>query len=249
LAEQDAQVADTPRKAAQDADVIAAMVGDDPASRAVWLGDDGALAGAKPGAILVECSTLTPDWVRELAAQARARGCDLLDAPVTGSKAAAANGQLNLFVGGEAATLEKARPALEAISKQIFHLGPVATGATWKLINNMMTAMSLVAVSEGLALAEKAGFDLQQVAPLILNGPASSPAIQMKMPRLTERRYDDPDFSLRWMHKDMRYALVLAAQMGVRLSAAEAAAEVYERACAKVSDELDFAAVVEAVRG
>jgi 3-hydroxyisobutyrate dehydrogenase len=113
----------------------------------------------------------------------------------------------------------------------------------------MMTAMSLVAVSEGLALAEKAGFDLQQVAPLILNGPASSPAIQMKMPRLTERRYDDPDFSLRWMHKDMRYALVLAAQMGVRLSAAEAAAEVYERACAKVSDELDFAAVVEAVRG
>lgn len=238
----------TPREAAHDADFIAAMVGDDPASRAVWLGEDGALAGAKAGAILIECSTLTPDWVRELAALARAKGCDLIDAPVTGSKAAAASGQLTLFVGGEAATLEKARPALEAISKGIFHLGPPAPGATWKLINNMMTAMSLAAVSEGLALAEKAGFDVQQVAPLILNGPASSPAVQMKMPHITERRYDNTDFSLRWMAKDMRYALVLAAQLGIKLKTAEAAAELYRQACAKMSDELDFAAVAEAMR-
>lgn len=243
-----ALVASTPREAAQDADVIVAMVGDDNASRAVWLGEDSALAGAKQGAILVECSTLTPDWVRELAEQARARSCDLLDAPVTGSKAAAANGQLNLFVGGEAATLEQARPALEAISKAIFHLGPVSTGATWKLINNMMTAMSLVAISEGLAMAEKAGFDVQQVAPLILNGPASSPAVQMKMPRLIERRYDDTDFSLRWMEKDMRYALALAEQLGLQLKTAEAAAEMYRKACEKGMADMDFSAVVEAVR-
>lgn len=248
FAAQGARVAATPRQAAEDADVIAAMVGDDPASRAVWLGDDGALAGAKPGAILVECSTLTPDWVRELAGLAQARGCQFLDAPVTGSKAAAAGGQLNLFVGGEATTLEKARRALEAISRQINHLGPVAAGATWKLINNMMTAVSLAVISEGLALAERAGFDPQQIAPLILSGPASSPVAQGKMPRLTERRYDDTDFSVRWMRKDMRYALALAEQFGVTLSTVAGAVEVYQKASDKGLDDLDFAAVIEAVR-
>jgi 3-hydroxyisobutyrate dehydrogenase len=248
LAAQGARVADTPRQAAEDADIIFAMVGDDTASRAVWLGEDGALAGAKPGAILVECSTLTPDWVRELAENAREKGCEFLDAPVTGSKAAAAGGQLNLFVGGEAATLEKARPALEAISKQINHLGAVGTGATWKLIVNMMTAAHLAALAEGVALAEATGFDLQQVAPLILNGPSGSPAVQMKLPRIAERRYDDTDFSLRWMLKDVRYALALAEQSGLRLTTVEATAEVYQQASEKGLLDLDFAAVAEALR-
>lgn len=248
LAAQGARVADTPRQAAEDADIIVAMVGDDTASRAVWLGDDGALAGVKPGAVLVECSTLTPDWVRELAEQARAQGCEFLDAPVTGSKAAAAGGQLNLFVGAEAGTLEKARPALEAISKQINHLGPVGTGATWKLIVNIMTAAHLAALAEGLALAEKNGFDLQQIAPLILNGPSGSPAVQMKLPRIAERRYDDTDFSLRWMLKDVRYALALAEQCGLRLPTTEATAQVYQQASEKGLGDLDFAAVAEALR-
>jgi 3-hydroxyisobutyrate dehydrogenase len=245
---QGAHVAGTPRQAAEDAQIIVAMVGDDAASRAVWLGRDGALAGAQPGAVLVECSTLSPDWVRELAEQARARGCGFLDAPVTGSRAAAAGGQLNLFVGGDAATLEKARPALEAISKQINHLGPVGTGATWKLIVNMMTATHMAVLAEGLALAEKAGFDIDQIAPLILNGPSGSPVVHMKMPRLTGRRYDDTDFSLRWMLKDVRYALALAEQCGLRLPTVEATAEVYWRADEKGLADLDFAAVAEALR-
>jgi 3-hydroxyisobutyrate dehydrogenase len=248
LAALGAQVADTPRQAAQGADIIVAMVGDDPASRAVWLGDDGALAGAQPGAVLVECSTLTPDWVLELAERARAQGCDFLDAPVTGSKAAAAGGQLNLFVGGEAATLDKARPALEAISRQINHLGPVGTGATWKLIVNMMTAAHLAVLADGLALAEKSGFDLQQIAPLILNGPSGSPVVQMKMPRVAERRYDDTDFSLRWMLKDVRYALALAEKCGLHLKTAEATAAVYEQASEKGLSDMDFAAAAEALR-
>ncbi len=248
LAAQGARVADTPRQAADNAEIIVSMVGDDVASRAVWLGDDGALAGVKPGTILVECSTLTPDWVRELAEYARGRGCEFLDAPVTGSKAAAAGGQLNLFVGAESVTLEKARPALEAISKQINHLGPVGTGATWKLIVNMMTAAHLAVLAEGLALAEKTGFDLQQIAPLILNGPSGSPVIHMKMPRIAEHRYDDTDFSLRWMLKDVRYALALAEQYGLRLPTVEATAEVYAQASEKGLNDQDFAAVAEALR-
>jgi 3-hydroxyisobutyrate dehydrogenase len=112
LAERDARVAATPREAAEGADILLAMVGDDVASRAVWLGDDGALAAARRGAVLVECSTLSPEWVRELAGLAAERGLAFLDAPVTGSKDAAEAGALKLMVGGDAAAIEQARPGL-----------------------------------------------------------------------------------------------------------------------------------------
>src|SRR6266542_1062480 len=107
--------------AAESAEVIIAMVGDDRASRAIWLGDDGALAGARSGTLLVECSTLSLGWVRELGIAAAERDLALLDSPVTGSKDAAEAGELRLFVGGEAAALERARPALEAISREAIY--------------------------------------------------------------------------------------------------------------------------------
>ncbi|MFN8372915.1 MAG: NAD(P)-dependent oxidoreductase [Anaerolineae bacterium] len=242
-----ARVADTPRQAAEDADIIFAMIGDDEASRELWLGENGALAGAKPGTVLVECSTLTPDWVRELAQQAQAQGCEMLDAPVTGSKAAAANAQLVLFVGGDAATIEKVRPALEAISRKISHLGPIGAGATWKLINNMMTAVHLAALAEGVRLAEKAGLDMEQVRELILNSPSNSPVVNMKLPRLLERRFDNTDFSLRWMHKDIRYALALAEQFRVDVKTVVAAQRAYEQAAEKGLDDMDFSSVIESL--
>ncbi|HEX5689775.1 MAG TPA: NAD(P)-binding domain-containing protein, partial [Roseiflexaceae bacterium] len=121
LAAKGARVADTPREAANGADIVIGMVGDDVASRAIWLGEDGALAGAPEGAVMVECSTLSLEWVRQLAAQVAARGMAFLDSPVAGSKDAAEAGQLKLMVGGESAALERARPALEAFSQRIFH--------------------------------------------------------------------------------------------------------------------------------
>lgn len=249
FAAQGAQVASIPREAAAQADIIVAMVGDDPASRAVWLGDDGALAGARPGTVLVECSTLSPDWVRELAALAAAQRCEFLDAPVTGSKPQAAAGQLNLFVGGDSATLEKVRPALEAVSARISHLGANGAGATWKLINNMMAAVQLVALSEGMTLAEKAGIDMQQAVHLILESATASGIVKGKLPRIAESRYDDTDFSLNWMHKDIRYALVLAQQLGVTLNSVTAAEIAFHRANDKGLGDQDMASVYEGVRG
>lgn len=249
FAAQGAQVASTPREAAAQADIIVAMVGDDPASRAVWLGDDGALAGARPGTVLVECSTLSPDWVRELAALAAAQQCEFLDAPVTGSKPQAAAGQLNLFVGGDSATLEKVRPALEAVSARISHLGANGAGATWKLINNMMAAVQLVALSEGMTLAEKAGIDMQQAVHLILESATASGIVKGKLPRIAESRYDDTDFSLNWMHKDIRYALALAQQLGVTLNSVTAAEIAFHRANDKGLGDQDMASVYEGVRG
>src|SRR5918996_2950937 len=107
-----ARVADSPRAAAAGADVIIAMVADDDASRAVWLGDSGALAGARPGAVLIESSTLTPAWIRELATAAAERHCEFLDAPVTGSRTQAAAGELLFLVGGAAAAVERVRGVL-----------------------------------------------------------------------------------------------------------------------------------------
>jgi 3-hydroxyisobutyrate dehydrogenase len=242
-----ARVAGTPRQAAEDADLILAMVADDAASRGVWLGESGALAGARPGAILIESSTVSPDWVRELAGHAAARGCGFLDAPVGGSKPAAAAGQLILFVGGEAATLEKARPALEAISTRINVMGPVGAGATWKLINNMMIAVHIATVSEALVLARRAGFDLKQASALILAGAAASPIVQMKMPRLLEHRFGDTDFALRHMLKDARYAVALGEKLGMRLAMVTAGVDPFTRAEENGLGDLDFSAVLEAV--
>ncbi|NWG17742.1 MAG: NAD(P)-dependent oxidoreductase [Chloroflexi bacterium] len=243
-----AKLADTPRQAAAGAEVVIAAVGDDAASRAVWLGADGALAGAASGAVLVECSTLSPAWVQELAGLAAQRGCDFLDAPMAGSKDAAAHAQISLLVGGQAAALERARPALEAISRRVEHLGPSGAGATWKLVYNMMIAVQVAALSEGLALAEAAGLDMERVVPLILSGATSSQIVQSKLPRMVERRYDDTEFALKWMQKDVRYAVELAQAAGVPLQTAAAAIAVMQAAREKGLDDGDFAAVIEGVR-
>jgi len=244
LADKGARVATTPREAAEGADCVFAMVADDAASRAVWLGDDGALAGAKTGAVVVESSTLTPDWVRELAGRARAKGCGFLDAPVGGSRLAAASGELRFFVGGDAATLDKARPALIAIGSKIDLLGPAGAGATWKLINNQLVAAQVAALGEALDVARKAGFRPVQISSLILNGAASSPIVKMKLPSMLSGDYDEPDFALSLMLKDARYAAALAQSLGAPAGMIEGAAKAFARADAKGLGAKDIAAVV-----
>ena len=247
LATAGARVAATPREAAQDADMIIAMVADDEASRAVWQVADGALAGVKKGAIVVESSTLTPDWIHELAGLAKTKGADFLDAPVGGSRQAAADGKLVLFVGGEKAVLEKARPALEAVSTKINHLGPIGAGATWKLINNMIAASHLAVLAEALTLARKANIDIAQAADMISVGAGASPIVTMKLPRMTGHRFGEPDFALKLMAKDMRYATALAKKLGANLTVVPTAAVLYERGEARGLGELDFAAILDVV--
>jgi 3-hydroxyisobutyrate dehydrogenase len=243
-----ARVAASPREAARGAEVVVAMVGDDAASREVWLGEAGALAAVDRGAVLVECSTLSADWVRELAAAAAARGAALLDAPVGGSKDAAEEGRLVLFVGGEAAALERARPVLEPISQRIVHLGPSGSGAMMKLVNNLMAAVQAAALAEGLVLAERAGLDMTKVVPALINGGPGSPVVKGKAARMANRDYADTQFALRWMHKDTTYALRAADAHGVPMPVLAAAREVYRAARSLGHDEDDFSAVVEAVR-
>ncbi len=243
LAAQGAKAAATPRDAAEGADCIFAMVADDAASRAVWLGPDGALAGAMTGAVVIESSTLTPDWVRELAGHARAKGCGFLDAPVGGSRQAAASGELRLFVGGDVATFDKARPALAAIGSKIDLLGPVGAGATWKLINNALVAVQVAALAEALDVARKAGFRPVQISSLILNGAALSPIVKMKLPNMLSGDYDQPDFALSLMLKDARYAEALAQSFGAPADKIASAGKAFAGAEAKGLGAKDIAAV------
>lgn len=243
FAAQGATIAATPREAAEGADIIAAMVADDDASRDVWLGPSGALESAKPGAILIESSTLTPDWVGELGAKAQERGCRFLDAPVGGSRTAAAAGQLVLFVGGDAETLEAARPALDAVALRVNHVGAIGAGATWKLINNMLIATQAAGLAEALEFARKSGFTPDQISALIGSSAAASPIVQLKLPRMIDGQFDQTDFALYLMHKDTRYAVALAEKLGAPRDVIAAAEAAFARAEAKGLGAKDFAAV------
>ncbi|MFN4295119.1 MAG: NAD(P)-dependent oxidoreductase, partial [Thermoflexales bacterium] len=146
LLEAGAQWADSPREAAARADVVISIVGDDTASRAMWLGDQGALNGMRANAVGVEASTLSVEWVRALHQLAQGRGLAFVDAPVTGSRVAAANGTLTFLVGAHPDALERVRPTLERCGSTILHLGPPTSGAIFKLINNMMAAVHIAAL-------------------------------------------------------------------------------------------------------
>jgi len=248
FAELGARVAATPREAAQGADLVISMVGDDVASQAVWIGEGGALSVVQANAILVECSTISLDWARDLAQRCTALGLAFLDAPVTGSKDAAEAGELRLLVGGDAEVLELARPLLESFSRRIDHYGPNGAGVVAKLINNLMGAVQAAALAEGLVLAERAGLNMEQVVALVINGAPGSPIVKGKAARMAARDYEDTQFALRWMHKDATYALRAAAEFGVPMFTVAAARELYQLARNLGLDEADFAAVAEALR-
>ena len=247
LAAEGAHVAATPREAASRADVVVSMVADDAASRAVWLGDHGALAGAARGAVLVESSTLTVGWIGQLFREVAARGCELLDAPVTGSKPHAASGELLFLVGGAAAALETARPALAAMSRAILHVGGSGRGTLLKLVNNFMCGVQAASLAEALALIERSGLDRAKSLELLTTGAPGSPLVKTLSARMTARDYT-PNFLLRLMAKDLTYALGEGRRYGLDLSTVASALEVVDRAVAAGNGEEDFSALVEPLR-
>lgn len=247
LAAEGAHVAATPRDAAARADVVLSMVADDAASRAVWLGDHGALAGATRGAVLVECSTLTVGWIGQLFREVAARGCELLDAPVTGSKPHAASGELVFLVGGSAAALETARPALAAMSRAILHVGASGRGALLKLVNNFMCGVQAASLAEALALIERSGLDRAKSLELLTTGAPGSPLVKTLSARMTARDYT-PNFLLRLMAKDLTYALAEGRKYGLALATVASALEVVDQAVAAGNGDEDFSVLVEPLR-
>jgi 3-hydroxyisobutyrate dehydrogenase len=240
--------AGTPAEAVAGAEVVVAMVADNDASRAVWLGEGGALAAIEPGSIAIDTSTLDPDWVAELAAAAAARGVDFIDAPVTGSKVQAEGGQLRFFAGGDAAAIDRARPAFDAMGTEVIHLGPVGSGAVMKLANNFASGVQAAAFAEALALVEAKGLDAAKAANILKTGAPGSPMVGMMADRMTAADYR-PNFYVPLMAKDLGYAQALLASAGIESKIAAAArARFLEAADAGHADK-DISAVIVPLRG
>jgi 3-hydroxyisobutyrate dehydrogenase len=247
LTAEGARIADTPADAARDADVIVCMLSDDDASRTAWKGENGALEAARPGSVLVECSTLTPAWISELAGLAAERELKLLDAPVTGSRMQAESAQLTFLVGGDAAALEVARPVLAAAGKEIVHLGPVGSGARMKLINNFLCGVQVASLAEGMAWIERSGLDREQALKILKSGAPGSPLLGTISARMVEATYQ-VQFLLSLMSKDLHYAGLDAATLGVELRTAKTAEGRFIEAAEAGYAGMDMSAVVEPLR-
>jgi 3-hydroxyisobutyrate dehydrogenase len=242
-----ARIARSAREAAGGAEVVHSMLADDNAARATWLGETGALAGAEKGTVLIESSTVSVAWIKELGAAADSVGCTLLDAPVTGTKPHAANGELSFIVGGPEAALKVATPMLQVMGKSITHLGPLGSGALMKLINNFVCAVQAASLAEALAWIERAGLDREKALPIMSNGAPGSPLFKTLAARMTAEDFT-PNFALRLLAKDVSYAMNEAAGASINLVTAPAALELLNRAIAAGFGDVDMSAVVEPLR-
>jgi 3-hydroxyisobutyrate dehydrogenase len=247
LAEQGAVIADTPADAAKNADVVISILADDIASRAAWLGENGALAAMSPGSTVIECGTLSPEWIAELNRETHFRGIGLVEAPVTGSRPQAEGGQLTFLCGSDEATLEKIRAILEPMSKTIIHFGPVGSGGQVKLINNFLCGVQVASFAEAVAWIERTQLNRQQVLDFLKSGAAGSGIFAAMTDRMTARTYE-VNFLLRLLNKDLRYAQAAAADHGVSLTTAVTTENLFDKAEQQGLGEKDMSAVVEVLR-
>jgi 3-hydroxyisobutyrate dehydrogenase len=219
----------SPAEAAAGADAVISMVADDAASKSVW---QSVGSNSAPGTLAIECSTLSYDWVLELAALAKGRGFRYIDAPVTGLPDTAASGTLTLLVGADPADLDFARPLLDAFSRRIIHFGAVGTGTAYKLMINLLGAVQIASAAETMALAERAGLDPRLVAEAIAGGQAASPQVVRNTQRMVADDHDSNiTFTPRLRLKDVDYALRLAGKLGLGVPFGALAGRVFQRLC------------------
>jgi 3-hydroxyisobutyrate dehydrogenase/2-hydroxy-3-oxopropionate reductase len=243
-----ARVAEQPREVAAAAEVSISMLADGPAVDAVYGGPDGLLAGARPGTVLVDASTVPPATIRGHEAAARAAGAGLLDAPVSGSVSLARAGKLTLMVGGEAADLERARHVLDGLAAMLFHVGPLGSGAVMKLAVNTAIFGVNEAIAEALVLAEAAGVDRRLAYDVLAASAAGAPYVGYK-----RAAFLDPDgtpvaFSLDLAAKDLGLIADLAVAVGIRLPQAATDLAVIRAAAAAHGGDRDFSTVTEQLR-
>jgi 3-hydroxyisobutyrate dehydrogenase len=250
LAARGAKVAATPKDAAEGAEAVFAMVGDDEASAAVWLGKHGALAAqAAANAFAIDCSTLSYEWVLDLSAAAGKRGFRYIDCPVTGIPPQAAAGELTLLVGADPADLNAVQPLLQPLSTEAIHFGPVGAGTAYKLMVNLMGAVQIAAVAEGLLVAEKAGLNLDKVAYALARGAAASPQVVRNSRRMVAADHDQNiTFSGRLRLKDTLYGLKLAEKLGQDTPLGNAARDAFQRLLDRGLGEVNESKVIDVLR-
>jgi len=208
--------ASTPKAAAEGAEFAFTCVGNDDDLRSVVLAENGALAGMKPGAVLIDNTTASAIVARELAAAAKAKGVDFLDAPVSGGQAGAENGQLTVMVGGDEATFARAKPVIDAYAKMVGLMGPTGAGQLTKMVNQICIAGVVEGLAEGIHFAQRSGLDVDKVIGVISKGAAQSWQMENRYKTMDAGKFDF-GFAVDWMRKDLDIALTEARANGARL--------------------------------
>lgn len=208
-----ATAAASPAVVAAGSDIIITCVSDTPDVLAVTLGEGGIIHGARPGSLVIDMSTISPQAAREMAAALTARGVAYLDAPMSGGSEGAAKGTLSIMVGGAAADVERAMPAFQAMGKAITHVGDHGAGQTVKLVNQILVVGTMLAVSEALVFAQASGVDLEKTLAAVTPGAAGSWMLANRGPQAIRRDWR-PGFTIDLQQKDLRLVLEAADQVG-----------------------------------
>jgi 3-hydroxyisobutyrate dehydrogenase-like beta-hydroxyacid dehydrogenase len=237
---------DTPREVAQSADIVITSIPNDDVLREIASGDDGIQAGLEDGKVWVDMSTVSPRVSREVAEQVRATGAQMLDAPVSGSVPQVQSGTLTIMVGGDKQAYDRVEAVLEVLGSPTY-IGDNGQGLVLKLAINISLAVQMVALSEGLLLAERDGVDTKLALEVMTESPIGSPMLKARVPLILDNS-GEAWFDVDLMHKDIRLALQTADELHVPLPSAHAADEVLTRADELGYGHRDIAALREVLR-
>lgn len=231
---------------AERADTIILMLPDTPDVEQVLFGTDGVAEGVSPGKTVIDMSSIAPLATKDFAARIAERGGAYLDAPVSGGEVGAKNAALSIMVGGEPEAFERARPLFEAMGKTVTHVGPVGAGQVAKVANQIIVALTIEAVAEGLLFASKAGADPAKVRQAITGGLATSRILELHGARMIERTFD-PGFRIGLHQKDLNLALDGARTLGLSLPATALAQQLFSACVAQGGAAWDHSAMVKAL--
>lgn len=243
LVNEGASAAETPRGVAEAVDIVLTILPDSPDVEAVAYGEDGILAGAHPGLIFVDMSTISPATTASLGAEADARGVRTLDAPVSGGDKGAIAGTLSIMVGGEAALFEECRPIFEALGKTIVHVGPRGAGQVVKACNQIVVALAFEAISEALVLGARAGVDPAKIIEVLGGGLAATRVMELRGAGMTQHNFA-PGFRIKLHRKDLGIALETGKRFGVPLPVTAQVDQMLAALVAAGRENLDHSAIL-----
>jgi len=241
-----ATVCDTLKAVAEQAEVIVIMLPDTPDVQNVLFSLDGVAAGLKPGKTVVDMSSISPIETKVFAAEIVQKGCDYVDAPVSGGEVGAKAASLTIMVGGTEAAFNRVKPLFELMGKNITLVGDVGAGQTTKVANQIIVALTIEAVGEALLFASKAGADPAKVRQALMGGFASSRILEVHGERMIKRTFD-PGFRIRLHQKDLNLAMQGARALGVGLPQTANAAQLMQACAAQGWQDLDHSALVKAL--
>ena len=247
-AEEKGHVFDTPRQVAENADFIFLCLGDTAMVRQVILGQDGVIEGARAGTVVADASTISPSESRKIGVALAAKGVDFLDAPCTGSTPGASGGTLTFMIGGDLAVFEKAKPYLELMGKRFYYCGGPGMGLQAKLSQNLILGNLLMAFNEGMVLATKGGIDPNLMLEILDNSAAKSGLISYKAPFVLARDFT-PNFSTKWMHKDIGLILDSGEELGVPLLLTSLTHQLFQTAIAAGHANDDMCSTIKVLEG